>query len=122
MLVGEGLAVGGVKGDVLGRAFKRSAEAEQLAVGSPAGALLGFFAEVAEVGNGFLAEHLGVFAGVDQGIHQALEPLGADDVEVAREFFPCADPPAKEVAEGQFDGPAIGEAAEELLAVFLAVA
>ena len=87
MLIGEGLAVAGVKGDVLRCTLERGAEAEQLAVGAPAGALLGFLADVPQVGHGLLAEHLGVLHGVDQRIHQALQALGGDDVEVAGELL-----------------------------------
>ena len=122
VLVGEGVAVAGVEGDVLGSALKGGAEAEQLAVRSPTGAFLGLFADVAQVGNGFLAKHPAVFDRVDQRVHQAVEALGADDVEVAGELFAGADAPAQEMAEGQLHGPAVGEAPVELLAILLAVA
>ena len=48
--------------------------------------------------------------------------MDADDVEVAGEFLTGADAATEEVAEGQLNRPAIGEAAEKLLAIFLAVA
>ena len=122
MLVGEGVAVAGVEGDVLGSAFKGGAETEQLAVRTPTSALLGLFTDVPQVGNGLFAKHPAVFERVDQRIHQALQTLGADDVEVAGELLAGADAPAEEVAEGQFHGPAVGEAPVELLAILLAVA
>ena len=122
VLIGVGLAIAGVEGDVLGGTLKWSAEAEQLAVGTPASALLSFFADVAQVGNGFFPEHLGVLHAVDQRIHQPLEALGGDDVEVARELLAGADATAKEVAEGQLHHTAIHKPAVELLLVFLAVA
>ena len=88
MLVGVGLAIAGVKGDVLRCTLERCTEAEELAVGTPASTFLRFFAEVTQIGNGLFPEDLGVLHRVDQGINEAVEPLLADDAEVAVEFFP----------------------------------
>ena len=81
MLVGKGLAVGGVEGDVLRCAIERGAEVEQLAVGAPAGTFLSFRSEIPQVGNGFLSEGLGVFRGIHQHIHKTVEALVAEDRE-----------------------------------------
>ena len=120
MLIGEGLPVGGVESDVLRGAFKGGAVAEELAIRSPAGAFLGLFAEVAQIGNGFFAEDAGIFHAVDQGIHQTAEALAADDGEILAELLDRTHPPTEEVAEGQLHNTAVGEAAVELALVFLA--
>ena len=122
MLVGEGLAVGGVEGDVLRCAFKRCAKAEQLAVAAPAGALLGFLANIAEIGNGFFTKYLGIFHGVNQGINQASKALLGNDREISTELFNGTNPPTQEVAEGQFHHTAVGEAAVKLLEILVAAA
>ena len=60
MLIGEGLTVGGVKGDVLGGAVEGGTESEQFPVGAPAGTLLGFLTQIPQEGYGLLTESLGV--------------------------------------------------------------
>ena len=122
MLVGKGLAVGGVEGDVLRCAIEGGTEVEQLAVGAPASTFLSFRAEIAQVGNGFLTEGLGVFRGVHQHIHQAIEALVAEDGKRLPEFLKGADASAEEVAISQFHHTAVDETVVELLAVFLAAA
>ena len=122
MLIGKGLAVGGVEGDVLRRAVEGGAEFEQLAIGAPAGALLSFGAEIPQVGNGFLPKGLGVFRGIHQHIHQTVEALVAEDRERLAEFLEGADAPAEEVAVSQFHHTAVDETVVELLAIFLAAA
>ena len=122
VLIGKGLAVGGVEGDVLRRAIEGGAEFEQLAIGAPAGALLSFSAEIPQVGNGLLSKGLGVFRGIHQHIHQTVEALVAEDRERLAEFLEGADAPAEEVAVSQFHHAAVDETVVELLAVFLAAA
>ena len=61
VLIGEGLAIGGVKSDVLRSTLERSAEAEQLAVRAPPCAFLRLFSEVPQERNGLFSEGLGVF-------------------------------------------------------------
>ena len=120
MLVAEGLPVRGVEGDVLGSAIEGGAEVEQLAVGSPAGTLLGFGTEITQVGNRFLAEGLGIFRGIDQHVHETVEPLVAEDREGFTELLQGADAPAEEMAIGKLHHAAVDEAVVELLPVFLA--
>ena len=122
MLISEGLAVGGVKGDVLRSPIKGGAEVEQLAVGAPAGALLRFGAQVAQERNRLFPEGLGVFGGVHQHIHQAVQTLVAEDGEGLAELLQGADSAAEEMAVSQLHHPAVDVTVVELLAVFLAAA
>ena len=48
--------------------------------------------------------------------------MDTDDVEVAGKFLTGANTATEEVSEGQLNSPAVREAAEKLLAVFLAFA
>ena len=122
MLVSQGLAVGGVKGEVLRRSIKWCAEAEQLAVRTPTRTFLSLFTKIAQVGHGFFAEDPRVFHGVDQGIHQAIEALLCDDREILAELLKGAHTPTQEMAEGQLHSTGVGKTAEELLAILLAAA
>ena len=73
MLVGVGLAVAGVAGDVLRCALKRCTEAEE-PVGTPASTFLGFFAEIAQIGNRLFTEDLGVLLELTRESTRPLSP------------------------------------------------
>ena len=122
MLVGEWLAVRRVERDVLRCPFKRCTEVEQFAIGAPASTFLGFLTKIPQVRNALFAKILGVFGGVHQDIHEAVEALGTQDCKGFSEFFNRADPTAEEVAIGQLHHTAVDKPIVKLLSVFLAAA
>ncbi len=70
MLIAQGLIVVGKGGQELRHLAEGSAVVKQVNLRAPVTAFLGFLAQAAQVGYGFLAKVVGIFLGVDEGIDQ----------------------------------------------------